>query len=477
MARSPSEGSIRQRVLTGGVYLMTRRIASLMLGLVGLTLLTRVVGPGAQGLFAAAQGIVSYLTMVGIMGINVYLIRERQDAPRTLFDLAFWWLLLVSAGLTLIGSGAVVAAGHYWVRTEGFTPVALLMCATLPFTLLSYVPLALLERELDYQVTTRVEVASQLSYYLVGIPLAWLGHGVWALVAGYWASQLLLFGGFYAATRYRPRWYWDRGALHEMLRYGFSQAASGWVYTLTNLTPSFILLPFAGKEAVGYLSIANRFLAMVSFAKDAAGRLSIPAFARIQDELPRLTRAVNEAMQLQALALAFPVIAFTLIAPWVLPLLLGAQWDIGILMAVFALVATRIALSSLFAIQGSALFVRKYNWLMFQANVAYAVVFLTIAYPLTALLPADHKLYGYVAADLIAHIPTYWYKHWGMRRYIGRPAYGVAALWTGATLCVLFAPLTHGLLYLVALTLFANPMSLGALRSLYRQLRPARSAN
>ncbi|MDW8270381.1 MAG: hypothetical protein RMN24_14570, partial [Anaerolineae bacterium] len=82
-------------------------------------------------------------------------------------------------------------------------------------------------------------------------------------------------------------------------------------------------------------------------------------------------------------------------------LLLGARWDTGILMAVFAVVATRIALSSLFAIQGSALFVKKHNWLMFRANVAYAVVFLAIAYPAAALLPNAYKLYGYLVADLI----------------------------------------------------------------------------
>jgi hypothetical protein len=140
-------------------------------------------------------------------------------------------------------------------------------------------------------------------------------------------------------------------------------------------------------------------------------------------------------------------------------------------MTVFAVVATRIALSSLFAIQGSALFVKKYNWLMFHANVVYALVFLGIAYPATALLPDAYKLYGYLLADLIAHIPTYWYKHWGMCRYIGRPSYGVAALWTGATLCVLFAPLTHGLLYLAALALIATPTSLRAIRNLYQQLR------
>lgn len=454
---------------------MTRRIASLILGLLGLTLLTRVVGPGAQGLFAAASGLVGYLTALGLMGIDVYLIREKRDAPLELFHLAFWWLLLSGLGLALAGGGVILLAGHYWVRTEGFIPVALTLCATVPFTLVSYVPLALLERELDYQFTTRVEVASQLSYYVVGIPMAWLGYGVWSLVAGFVVSQLILPLGFFGATRYRPRWYWNRSALRDMLSYSFMQALGGWIYKITSLAPSMILLPLAGKEAVGYLSVANRFIQTISFAKGPAGRLSIPAFARVQDELPRLTRAVNEAMQLQTLALGVPIAVFTLVAPLILPLLLGARWDINILIMAFSITVSRILLSALFAIQGSALYVMKQNWLMLKANIAYGIAFVAVAYPATAFLPQEYKLFGYLMADLIAHFPTYWYKHWGMRQHIGRPSYGITMLWTGATFCVLFAPLAGWWLYLMAGVLMLNPLSLRELRALYRSLRAVRT--
>lgn len=471
VAHSESEGSLRQRVLSGGVYLMTRRVASLILGLAGLTLLTRVVGPGAQGLFAAAQGIVGYLTLIGLMGVNVYLIRARRDAPRELFDLAFWWLLIAGVGLTLMGVGLIALTGRYWVRTEGFAPVALAVCATLPFTLMSYAPLALLERELAYRAITRVELASQIGYYLTAIPLAWLGYGVWALVAGFCLSQLMLPVGFFAATRYRPRWYWDGRALRTMLHYGFTYAAAGWIYRLNSLAPSMILLPLAGKEAVGYLSIATRFVEIVSSAKDTAGRLSIPAFARVQDDLKRLTRAVSEAMQLQTLALGLPTALFALVAPWALPPLLGQRWNTEILMIVFAILATRITLSALFAIQGSALYVKQQNLLMLWANVIYGIVFVLAAYLTAAYLPSEYKLYGYVAADLAAHLPTYWLKHWGMRRFIGRPAYGITALWTGATLCALFAPIVSGWLYLFAVALLLNPVSLRELRALYTRLR------
>jgi O-antigen/teichoic acid export membrane protein len=209
MERTPETESLRTKALKGGAFLTARHGAMVVLSLVGALFLTRVVGPANYGLYSSAAGIFGYLLTIGKMGVNIYLIRERRDAPRELFHLAFWWLL--GFGLLLaIGVGGLMAVlGHYWVRTEGFIPVMLSLTALLPLALVSAVPLALLERELDYRKTTVVEVGSQVSYYLAAIPLAWSGFGVWAMVAGFWLSQVISAAGLFAASRYRPRRYWN----------------------------------------------------------------------------------------------------------------------------------------------------------------------------------------------------------------------------------------------------------------------------
>lgn len=462
--------SMRQQVLKGGIYLLVRRGVSVVLGLLGLLLINRIVGPGAQGLFSAAHGIFSCLLAIGVMGTNVYLIRERQETTRELFHLAFWWLLLSGAGLTLATIGGVWLLGQYWVRTDLFTEVSVLLCLGIPLALISYVPAAMLERELDYRRVSLIEISSQLSYYLVAIPLAVAGYGVWALVAGFWSSQLLQFVGFFAAARYRPCWYWSWKRLRPMLAYSFSQAVSGWIYNLRYLMPAVLLLPLAGKEAVGYLTIATRFLSMLGFAQEAAGRLSIPAFARVQDDLQRLTRAVSEAMQLQTLTLGVFLASFTLFAPFVLPPLLGAKWDTQIIVITFILLGARMQLSALFAIQGNALYVRKQNLLMIYANVAYILLFVVLASAAVFLLPIEYKLYGYVVADFIAHLPTYWIKHWGMVRHIGRPDYRVTVIWTTAMLGLLLAPALSGWLYLPAILMLLLPSSRQQMVKLYREL-------
>jgi O-antigen/teichoic acid export membrane protein len=462
----PADASLRRRALQGGAYLVARRGISIVLGLVGAVILVRLVGPEAYGLFNAGYGIFNYLLSLGVMGVHVYLIREKEDSLPKQMDLAFWWLLFFGSGLTGLALLALWWIGYRWAGDSSFVGVALLICLNLPLTLISYTPLVLLERELDYRRTTFVEAGGQVLYYVVALPLALMGHGVWSLVAGFWANQLMLTVGYFAATRYRPRWWWDWSRLKPMLSYSFMQAVPGWLYNLRETTPSILLMPLAGQAAVGYWAIANRFANLLGFAREAAGRLSIPAFARVQDDRARLTRAVSEAMQLQTLSLGVFFVAFALAAPFVLPALLGPRWSVTDVLAIFAIVALRLQLSSLFTIQGNALSVKGHNLILIYTNLIYILIFLGLGFIGLWLLPPAHRLLGYAVADLVAHLPTYWLRHRGMTRYIGRPDYRVSILWIGATACGLLAPLIHGGLLAVMVLLLLHPLSLRAFRQL-----------
>jgi Polysaccharide biosynthesis protein. len=129
---SAPSGTLRQKVLQGSLYLMGRQGASVVIGLIGMFLLTRIVGPGVYGVYTAALGVFNYLIWVGLMGTHVYLIRERQDTPKEWFHLAFWWLLFWGIGLSAIVAITLLLVGHYWVRTGGFLLASITMCAMLP---------------------------------------------------------------------------------------------------------------------------------------------------------------------------------------------------------------------------------------------------------------------------------------------------------------------------------------------------------
>jgi len=343
----------------------------------------------------------------------------------------------------------------------------------LPLALISAVPQALLERDLNYRSLATIQLCSQITFYLAAAPLAWRGAGAWALVTGFWLSQIVQAVGYYTAARYRPRWYWNCHAWKQLLSYSFSHSLSGWLYNLRDLAPSVILFPLAGERAVGYYALADRFMRMIGFLYTAFGGVAFSAFARLQEDKERFIRAIQESIQYLIVFLGVVLSVFVacigLVASWIL----SSKWNVIIIQQLCILMASRILLSSVFGVQTQALYVVGQNWLKLKANLAFAVSLIAVSGVLVGVAPLAYAPLVFVLADHIAHIPTYWYDMYGVRKHIGRIDYRVILIWLAAAQAAVFAPLVSNWLYLITIGLLLHPASLISLRGVYESLRRA----
>ena len=473
MAEQERNESLRTRVLKGSVYLVLRNGISMLIGLVGSLFVTRLIGPDNYGLYMAAFGIFGYLSNAVSPSVVAYLVREQSPDFLRHFHLAFWWLLGLGVIAAGVASGVVLVAAQLSGQIGDFQWIAVLQFVLLPLALISAVPQALLERDLNYRLLATIQLCSQITFYLAAAPLACWGFGAWALVTGFWLSQIVQAVGYYTAARYRPRWYWNCHAWKQMLSYSFSHSLSGWLYNLRDLAPSVILFPLAGERAVGYYALADRFMRMIGFLYTAFGGVAFSAFARLQEDKERFIRAIQESIQYLIVFLGVVLSVFVacigLVASWIL----SSKWNVIIIQQLCILMASRILLSSVFGVQTQALYVVGQNWLKLKANLAFAVSLIAVSGVLVGVAPLAYAPLVFVLADHIAHIPTYWYDMYGVRKHIGRIDYRVILIWLAATQAAVFAPLVSNWLYLVTIGLLLHPASLISLRGVYKSLRRA----
>jgi O-antigen/teichoic acid export membrane protein len=473
MAEQERNESLRTRVLKGSVYLVLRNGISMLIGLVGSLFVTRLIGPDNYGLYMAAFGIFGYLSNAVSPSVAAYLVREQSPDFLKHFHLTFWWLLglgIITAG---IASAAVITVAQLSGQNNDFKWIAVSQFVFLPFAFVSVVPQALLERDLNYRPLAIVQLGSQMALYLAAVPLAWWGFGAWALVGGFWLSQAVQLVGSFLAARYRPCWYWNRHDWRQMMHYSVSQSLSMWLYNLRDLAPSLILFPLAGERAMGYYALANRLINMLGFLYSVSGRVAFAAFARLQEDKGRLTKAIQETIQYLILFLGFVLTVFAASVGWVASWVLGAKWDASVIQQLCIVMASRVLLSSVFGVQTQALYVIGQNWLKFKANLAFAVSLIAASGVLVGVAPLAYAPLVFVLADHIAHIPTYWYDMYGVRKHIGRIDYRVILIWLAAVQAAVFAPLVSNWLYLITIGLLLHPASLISLRGVYKSLRRA----
>lgn len=422
--------SLRDTAMWGGVYLVARQVASLVIHLTGVLLLTRMIGPKSYGIYASALGIHTYLYIASQSGVNVYLIRREGELTREEHQQVFTLLLLIGVvGATLALMSVPLI--QRWIRIENFAPVACTLFSVLPFQLLSLVPSALLERALDYRRVARSELVGQALFYIVALPLAFRGFDEWAPVAGYWTQQLTQLVLLIRAAHYRPRLHWDWRLARRILAYGWAFSSIIWLWQLRELANPLVVGRYAGAEAVGYIALTVRLVDVLSFVKTAAWRLSIAVLARLQSDRERLVGAVSEGVQLQVLTLAPILVSFGILAPWVMRDLFGERWLF--VAQIYPFIALSYLTNALFNLHSLALCLVRRTALVVLFSVCHLAVFFGSALILVPRIGAI----GYGWSE-VAALSTYAVIHAYMVRDVGVPTYGLAGLWWAASVLALF---------------------------------------
>ncbi len=417
----PVRPGLRGKIFQGGALLMGRQLISMGLSLVGLLVITRIIGPAAYGPYVAALGICQFAQNFGQAGIGVYLVRAVDEVAERTYDVATTLLLLSCGGLVLIleaGLGLIAR----WIPMPGLPALLAVLLLSVIFQTLAVPAGARLERALDFRRVAMIETAGQLLYYGVALPLVFLGFGVWSLVTGWCLQQVFVCLAFHIAARHRPTLAWDRGVVRSMLAFTFSYAFSDWTWQLRGLVNPLIVGHFLPAEAVGQVGLAIRMMELLSFTKTVAYRLSVAVLSKVQQDRGKLIEAATDGMRLQTLALGPVLLAFSWFGGSLLAMVFGKRWEP--VMLVYPYLALSYLTNAQFNIHSSILYVLRRNWAVSWFHVVHIALFAGAGWFAVEYC----GIVGYGYAEMVALL-SYPFIHRSVRQAVGSPDYGISALW------------------------------------------------
>ena len=458
--------SLRGKVFEGGAMLMVRQLISMGLSLMGLLVITRIIGPAAYGPYVAALGICMYAQNVGQAGIGVWLVRTPETLSEHTYHIAT--TVLAISAVTLV---AAIEGGmgliKTWIPMPGLERLLSVLMLTVVLQTLSVTAAAKVERSLDFRRVAVLETGGQLLYYATALPLVFLGLGVWSLVTGYLLQQLFMCVGFHVAARYRPRFAWHGPTVRTMLGYAFGYAASDWVWQLRNLVNPVIAGHFLTADAVGQIGLAIRMLELLSFTKNVAYRLSAAVLARVQDQPAKLVAAATDGMRLQTLALGPVLIGFSWFGGFLLSIVFGKRW--APVMTVYPFLALSYLTNAQFNMHSSILYVLRRNWDVAWFHIVHVVLFAGAAW----VLVNHFGLIGYGYAEVVALL-SYPVIHRSVTRIVGSPSYAMSMLWWAALGIGLFWRDLGLWATIVPVIALLCPPSIRHVRSYYEMIKQGR---
>ncbi|HMM54768.1 MAG TPA: oligosaccharide flippase family protein [Candidatus Desulfobacillus sp.] len=300
--------------------------------------MARILGPDLVGLFAMAMVVLLLVNFLADFGFGWAVLQKPGIDDRDV-RFAFTWQAATGslASLALFFGAGAIAEFFSEPRLAGLIPWLSPACLVSAIACPSNY---LLRRKMDFRAIGLIELAGYAAgYVVVGLPVALLGGGVWALVAAWLAQAALVAALTMAKSRHPMRpLFWYRGA-GGMLNVSMTVFVTNLCNWFLNNLDRILLGRMSNARALGHYSTGYNLASMPNMVLIGVLQPTfLAAGARLQDDRPALARAY-----LQVLAAVWVLIApcFVLLAACADPLVLflyGAEWArTGTLLALLAL--------------------------------------------------------------------------------------------------------------------------------------------
>lgn len=317
--------SLKRKTLSSLRWMATAKFAGQLVNWSITIIVIRLLMPADYGLLAMANVVVALLAMFAEMGIGASLVR----APKWETVLAAQLLgaaLVVNALFCLALIAAAPLIGTFYDE-ERVVPVIRAVALQFPITAAALIPDAFLRRSMRFKQLSIVEIATGVAGNGTTLALAYLGYGVWSLVAGGLVAASLRTLVLHALTteRVAPTLRW-RGA-RSHLGFGASVTITRLLWYIFLQCDTVIAGRMLGKDALGFYTVAVHLATLPmqrvsSFVNDVA----FSAFAKIQDDLPSISSNIHLAIRVVSL-FAFPALwGLAATAPEVVLVVMGEQW-------------------------------------------------------------------------------------------------------------------------------------------------------
>jgi O-antigen/teichoic acid export membrane protein len=317
---------LKKRVLRGGLSKVCAQATVFTIRIGSVMVLARILSPGdfgIVGMVTALTGVLALLRDFGLSAATVQRVEVTHEQTSTLF----WLNILLGVVLTVaVAAMAPFIAAFY--REPRLFWVTIVVSTGFLFNAAGVQHSALLQRQVRFTALAAIDVISLVASSLLGIGMALLGFGYWALVAAAVSPPIATTLCLWLTAGWIPGRPRRRIGLHSLMRFGGAMTAMNVLIYIAYNSEKVLLGRYWGAAVLG---IYGRAYYLISIPTDnlntAVGDVAFSALSRLQHD-PEGFRSYFLKGYSLVLTLTIPMSAgIALFAPDLISVLLGPKWQ------------------------------------------------------------------------------------------------------------------------------------------------------
>ncbi len=291
----------------------------------GMVVLARALAPSDFGLFRILITITTIVMIINELGVPDTLV-QRPDLRHEHESTAAWANLMMSmltASLLYVTAPLIARA----MAMPALPPALRLLCIPLAFEGLASISAARLIRRLEFGRLAMAEVTAELAFVIIAIALLLLKMPRWSLAGGLAARLCGHALTLYSAEPYVPQALPSRNAFRELRRFAGGVVTGRLLFSLSSNADYVMVGRLLGPSALGFYGMAWDLLRFVpDRLYKVAGRVTVPAFCRLQDRPDEMRRAFLNFLGYVSRVVVPILVCVAVMAPELLRDIYGAKW-------------------------------------------------------------------------------------------------------------------------------------------------------
>lgn len=316
---------LERSVASGVAWSFSEKFLTMAIQMVVSIVVARELMPEDFGVMAIMTFFTSVALTIVDSGFSQALIRKSQPS-----DEDYSSVLSFNVVTSLVLYVALVAlawpVAHFY-ELPVIIDIAPVLFLLLPVNALCVVQTAMLNRELRFKLLSQIIFSASLISGVVAVVMAFMGFGIWALVAQRLLMMAIKAILFWTLHRWRWRVRPSMVSLRSMAPFSLRLLATDLVASIYNNVAQLFIGKSYSTSALGYYSQAQKLkdLPVLSIVSAVQG-VTFPALSRMGDDRERLVEGYMRIMRMLSFVI-FPImLGLVAIAPEMFMLLLGEKW-------------------------------------------------------------------------------------------------------------------------------------------------------
>lgn len=440
-----AEQSLKDKTVKGVAWSGIDNVVQVGVAFVVSIVLARLLSPDDYGLL----GLIAVFTTVCQALINggfITALIRKKDATDDDYNTVFISNLAMSLLLYAVVFICSPAIADFFSREE---LVSLIRVSSFGMILgaLALVQRARLTKRIDFKTQAKITFTASATSGGVGITMAFLDFGVWALVAQQLTTHALSTILLWHFNKWVPRLRFCPKSFHDLFGFGWKMMVSNILDTLWKELYQVIVGKFYSPATLGQYTRAKHFTRLFSSnLTTIVQRVTYPVLSNIQDDKERLVSAYRRIIKTTMFVTTISMFFLGAISEPLLYCLIGPKWHEAA--TYLPLICLSGSLYPLHAINLNMLQVQGRSDLFLGLEIAKKIIGLVPLF-VCAFYGVMPMLYVNLANGFIAYLLNSYfpgkllgYSSWMQLKDIA-PSYGLATLIAISVYFLKYLPLTN----------------------------------